>query len=174
MNILDVIMAVIVGFCLVRGLFRGLIKEITSIVGVFVGFYVAFYHYQVAAHVLSRVIGDKAYLNILSIIITFTLLFLAVGFVGILLKHLLKALDLGPADRVLGGGFGLVKAILIVAILLIPLTTFLPKDASLVKDSFFAPYVTTISEKIILAVPKEIKGRFAENLKVLKDSWKKQ
>ena len=39
MNILDILIVVIVGFCLVRGIFRGIVKEITSIIGVFVGFF---------------------------------------------------------------------------------------------------------------------------------------
>ena len=39
MNILDILIAVIVGFCLVRGIFRGIIKELTSIVGVVAGFF---------------------------------------------------------------------------------------------------------------------------------------
>jgi len=41
MNALDVVIAVIVGFCLIRGIFRGLIKELSSIIGVFAGFYFA-------------------------------------------------------------------------------------------------------------------------------------
>ncbi|MBW2176094.1 MAG: CvpA family protein, partial [Deltaproteobacteria bacterium] len=42
MTILDVLMIVIVGFCLIRGVFRGLIKEISSIIGVFAGYYAAY------------------------------------------------------------------------------------------------------------------------------------
>jgi membrane protein required for colicin V production len=82
-------------------------------------------------------------------------------------------LALGWADRVLGGTFGLVKAILIASLLLVPLTTFLPKESSLIRDSVLTPYVMTISEKIVVIVPKEMKKKFADNIKPLKEAWKK-
>lgn len=173
MNILDIVIAVTVGFCLVRGIFRGIVMELTSIAGVFVGFYGAYYLYSPVTNLISHVVADKPYLNAVSFLLTFVLLFLAVGLIGFLLKNLLKALELGWADRILGGVFGFFKAVLIVTLLLVPLTTFLPKDALLIRHSFLAPHVMTISEKMVLLVPKEMKEKFAENIKPLKEAWKK-
>ncbi len=173
MNILDIVIGVIVGFCLVRGLFRGTVKEITSIIGVFVGFYAAYTYYPVAGSLLSRFITNRSHLNIVSFFITFTVLFLAVGLLGIIFKHLLKVVALGWLDRIFGGTFGLVKALLIVSVLLVPLTTFLPQKSPVIKDSFLAPHVSTLSEKMIAVVPKEMKQKFGDNIKVLKDTWKK-
>jgi membrane protein required for colicin V production len=174
MNTLDVVIAVIVGFCLIRGVFRGIIKEVTSIVGVFVGLFGALFFYPVAASLISRFMANQAYVNILSFILSFTVLFLAVGFVGVVLKQMLKAISLGWADRVLGGVFGLLKAVLIASVLLIPLTTFLPKDASLVRDSLLAPHVMTITKKIVIIVPEEMKKQFADNIESLKEAWERQ
>ena len=173
MNVLDIVICVICGFCLVRGIFRGSIKEITSIVGVIAGFFVAYAYYPVVAKWLSEFMADQSYLNIVSFILTFLILFFAVGFLGVIFKHLLKAAKWGWADRVVGGILGIVKAALIVSVLLVPLTTFLSEDASLVKDSVLAPYVTTASEKIVTVVPKDMKEKFWHNIKVLKASWKK-
>jgi membrane protein required for colicin V production len=172
MNILDILIAVIVGFCLIRGIFRGIIKEVTSILGVFVGFFVAYNYYPVVAHLLSRLIVNKSYLNIVSFVLAFTVLFFAVGFVGVILKHVFKAAALGWADRILGGTFGLVKAILIVSVFLVPLTTFLPQKSPFIKDSFLAPYVCIISEKMVTIVPKEMKQKFGDNISALREAWK--
>lgn len=173
MNILDIVIGVILGFCLIRGIFRGTVKEITSIIGVFVGFFAAYTYYPVLGNWLSRLITNKSTLNIVSFLITFTIVFLTVGFIGILLRHALKAFALGWFDRIFGGTFGLVKAILIVSVLLVPLMTFLPQKAPIIKDSFLAPHVSTLSEKMITVVPKEMKQKFGDNIKALKDSWKK-
>ena len=173
MNALDILICVVVGFCLIRGFFRGIIGELTSIVGVFIGFYAAYAYYPIVGNWLSRLIANKAYLNIASFFITFTALFLAVGFVGIVLKHLLKAVALGWADRILGSTLGLVKAILIVSVLLVALTTFLPQKAPVIKDSLLAPYVSTISEKMVAVVPREMKQKFGDNINALKEAWKK-
>ena len=78
MNILDIVIGVILGFCLVRGIFRGTVKEIISIIGVFVGFYAAYTYYPIVGNWLSRLITNKSYLNIVSFFITFIIVFLAV------------------------------------------------------------------------------------------------
>ena len=173
MNVLDILIGVIVGFCLIRGIFRGLVKEIASIVGVFVGFYAAYTYYPVIAKWLSRLITDESYLNICSFFIIFTVLFLVVGFIGVVLKYLLKAVALGWADRILGATFGFVKAVLIVSVSLVALTTFLPQKNPVIKDSLLAPHVSTISENIVVVVPKEMKQKFGDNINALKKAWKK-
>jgi len=173
MNALDIVISLIGGFCLVRGIFRGSIKEITSIVGVFVGFYAAYTYYPLLGKWLSQFIVNQPYLNIVSFLLAFAIVFLAVGLVGVILKHLLKGASLGWSDRILGGLLGTLKAALVVSVLLIPIMTFLPQNHSLIKDSILAPYVTIASETIVAFVPKAMKERFGKNVKVLKSSWKK-
>jgi membrane protein required for colicin V production len=95
-----------------------------------------------------------------------------VGLVGVILKHVFKAVTLGWADRVLGGTFGLVKAILIVSVLLVPLLTFLPQKSPVIRDSLLAPYVSIISEKMVAIVPTEMKKKFGDNVKALREAWK--
>jgi membrane protein required for colicin V production len=173
MNPLDILICVILGFCLIRGIFRGSIKEITAIIGVFVGFYVAYSYYSVLATWLSEYIVNESYRNIVSFFLAFAIFFFAIGLIGALLKHLLKGASLGWTDRALGSILGLVKALLIVSILLIPITTYLPKNSPVIRNSVLAPYVSMASDKIIAVVPKDMKQRFWNNVKALRTSWKK-
>jgi membrane protein required for colicin V production len=172
MNILDIVILVILGFCLVRGIFRGIIKEVTSIAGVFVGFFVAYNFYPFVAVLISRFFTNEALLNIASFFLAFTILFLLVGLVGVILKHLFKAVALGWVDRLLGATLGFIKAVLIVSVLLVPLTTYLPQKTPVMKDSLLAPYATKISQVLVAVVPKEMKEKFHENINALKETWK--
>ena len=173
MNILDIFIGIIVGFCLVRGIFRGIVKEIASIVGVFVGFFAAYTFYPDVGNLLSGFFNDKSHLNIFSFFIIFTFMFLAVGFSGVILKNLLKGIALGWADRILGGTFGFVKGVLIVLVLLVSLTAFLPQKSPVIKDSILAPHLSTLSEKMVGVIPEEMKKKFNNNIKELKETWKK-
>jgi membrane protein required for colicin V production len=173
MNALDIAICMIGGFCLVRGLFRGIIKEITSIVGVLAGFYAAYTYYPLLASWLSDLIANESYLSIISFFIAFSVTFLTIGFLGVILKHIFKATAVGWADRILGGAFALIKAVLIVSVLLIPLAAFLPKDSAIIRHSRIAPHVTSTSEKMVATVPLEMKEKFQNNIKALKESWKK-
>ena len=71
MNLLDVIIAIIILFCLIRGIFRGLIKEIASIIGVFVGFYAAYTYYPLVTKYLKAWIHPSPYLNITAFLLLF-------------------------------------------------------------------------------------------------------
>lgn len=172
MNPFDILIIVILGYSLVRGLFRGLVKEVSSIIGVLGGFYAAYTYYVVLAGLLSGLIHDTAYLNILSFLIIFCGVLIIVGVLGVIIKYLLNIAFLGWVDRFGGVVFGVLKGILIVSILFITLTAFLPKGTAFIKNSELAPHVSWISEKMANVISKEMKQDFKAKLGELKKAWK--
>ena len=172
MNPFDIIIIVILGYSVVRGLFRGLVKEVSSIIGVLGGFYAAYTYYLLVAKMLAGVISNTAYLNILSFLIVFCAVLITVNVLGIIIKYLLNIAFLGWVDRICGVVFGFIKGVLIVSVLFIILTTFLPKGAPIIKQSLLAPHVSWISEKMTKVVSEEMKKEFASKLKEFKKAWK--
>ena len=173
MNLFDIIVIVILGYCLIRGIFRGLVKELSSIIGVFGGFYAAYTYYPVLAKPLSKWIANVGYLNILSFLIIFCGVFIVISILGIIINYLLKIVFLGWLDRVSGAMFGAMKGILIVSVLLIALTAFLPKNTPIIKDSLLAPYVTLVSEKMAKVISKDMKHDFSTKIATIKKAWGK-
>jgi membrane protein required for colicin V production len=174
MNPFDIFIIIVVGYSLIRGLFRGLVKEVSSIIGVLGGFYAAYSYYPIMAKLLSGLITNPSYLNILSFLIIFCTVLIVISILGVVIKYLMNVAFLGWVDRACGFGFGLVKGLLIVAVLFIILTTFLPKGAPLIKKSVLAPHVIWISEKMVNLVPKEMKKDFFGKLDEFKKAWKIQ
>ena len=172
MNPFDILIIVILGYCLVRGLFRGLVKEISSIIGVLGGFYAAYSYYTLVAKWLSRVIANTSYLHILSFLIIFCFVLIIINILGIIIKYLLDIAFLGWVDRIFGVIFGFSKGVLIVSILFIILTTFLPKGAPIIKNSLLAPHVIWVSESMAKVISKEMKQEFSDKLGELKEAWK--
>ena len=172
MNPFDILILVILGYSLVRGLFRGLVKEISSVIGVFGGFYAAYTYYKVLAGMLSGLIQDVSYLNILSFLIIFCGVLIVVSVLGVIIKYLLNITFLGWVDRIGGVVFGIAKGILIIAVLFISLTAFLPKGSAFLKNSVLAPHVSWISEEMAKVVSKEMKLDFTTKLGELKKAWK--
>jgi membrane protein required for colicin V production len=173
MNFLDIVLVIILSFCVIMGVFRGLIKELSSIIGVLGGFYAAFTYYMLVAKLLSKWITNTGYLNILSFLIIFCGVFIIISILGVIINYLLKIAFLGWLDRVLGSVFGAMKGILIVSVLLIALTAFLPKGTPVIKDSLLSPYVTLVSEKIAKVVSKDMKHAFSAKIETIKRAWKK-
>ena len=174
MNPFDILIIVILGYSLVRGLFRGLVKEVSSLIGVLGGFYAAYTYYKVLAGLLAGLIHDTSYLYILSFLIIFSGVLIIVGVLGVIIKYVLNISFLGWADRIGGIVFGVLKGILIVSILFITLTAFLPRGTAFIKNSELAPHVSWISEKLAEVVSKEMKLDFKAKLGELKKAWKIQ
>ena len=172
MNPLDILIIVLLGYGLIRGFFRGLVKELASIVGVIAGYFAAIHYFPVAAGYLKQWISDPAYLNIISFMLIFIGVCVVVTVLGIIIKYFLKVAYLGWADRILGIIFGFVKSVLIVAVLLMALTTFLPKSTPIVKESVLAPHVSHISQKLVYLIPKDLRNKYLQKFKELQRNWK--
>ncbi len=173
MNQFDILIVIIFGFCLIRGFFRGFIKEVSSVIGVLGGFYAAYTYYMDFSKLLSGWISDKSYLYIISFLIVFCGVFFIISIIGVVIKYILNIAFLGWIDRICGAGFGIIKATLITSILLITLTSFLPKGAPIVKDSMLSPHVSVIAEKMAKVIPKDMKHHFVSKIEEFKKAWKK-
>ncbi len=172
MNPFDFLVLIILGYGLVRGLFRGLVKEVASIIGVLGGFYLAYSYYGNLSGYLGWITANKGYQMILGFLIIFCGVLILVAGLAMVIKYLLKIAYMGWADRSGGAIFGLIKGMLIVSILFIILTAFLPKDAGLLKNSLLAPHVAWTSEKMARVVSDDMKKNFTSRLEDLKKAWR--
>jgi membrane protein required for colicin V production len=171
MNAFDILVAVILSYSLIRGLFRGLVKELASIIGVLGGFFAAYFFYGAAAGHLSGMVSNPAYRNILAFMVIFCSVVILVNLLAVVIKYVLNIVFLGWLDRLGGVAFGVVKGVLIVSVLFLVLTAFLPKGTPLIKDSMSAPYVSRVSEKLAALVSSDIKTEFSAKLDALKKVW---
>ncbi len=171
MNSLDYVLAGIVVFFLVRGVFRGLIKELSSIVGVLGGIYAAYTYYPQVAGLLARWITNPGYLNIISFLILFATVCLAVSIACVIIKYLMNITFLGWTDRIGGGIFAATKGILITAVLILVLTAFLPKNTTLIRQSLVAQNMMQLSAVLIQVAPEKMKHSFGAKMKELNKTW---
>ena len=172
MNPFDMLAIVILAFCVIRGVFSGLVKELSSVVGVIAGFYAAYTYYMQVSTFLSRWMTNAAYVNILSFLIIFCCIFFIISMIGVVIKYVLNIAFMGWFDRICGAGFGLLKGVLIVSVLLIIFTTFLPKGTPFIKDAMLAPHIALVSEKMAKVVSKDMKREFSVKIRDLKKFWK--
>lgn len=171
MNLLDYVLIVVLGYCLIRGIFRGLIKELSSIIGVFGGFYAAYSYYPLVAQPLSRWIANSGYLNIISFLILFVTIYLIVSITGVVIKYLMNVVFLGWTDRVCGALCGAIKGLLIAMVLILVLTTFLPKNAAVLRDSLVARNMMQFSATLVRVTSHDMKNLFGTKMKELNKTW---
>jgi membrane protein required for colicin V production len=174
MYLFDIIIFVILLYCIVRGVFRGLLKEMSSLVGVLGGFYAAYTYYTEAGKYLGRWITNTDYLNIISFSAIFICVFLVISILGIIIKYILKVVFLGWVDRFFGAIFGIIKGILIGSVILLVFTAFYSGSSKIISSSKTAPYLAFISNKMIKVTPKDLKREYQTKIKEIEKDWEKK
>jgi membrane protein required for colicin V production len=119
LNWVDVIITVVLLGFAVRGLMRGFLRELLSLVGLFLGLWIALLKFVP----LGEWVQHKFPLTEpLPFHIAFLVIFLSVasvaGLVGYLLHRVAKGLLMGWLDAMVGLGFGSIKGVMILTVLL--------------------------------------------------------
>ncbi len=167
MNTFDIIVIVVVSFCLIRGLFKGLVGEVSGIIAVIAGLYGAFTYYPMVAVYAEQWIASPGIRNLLAFFLLFSLIIFFIGLISILIRKLLKLVFLGWVDRMFGLVFGAAKGVLMMSVLFIMMTTFLPKNSSILKESISSPYLAQVSKAMMTFISKNEKKDFLKNLEGL-------
>lgn len=161
MGLLDVLILVVLAVFLIKGLLRGLLKEICSLLGLVLGGVFAFTFHLPLAQFLQDSAGLPAQVSVwaasLAIFLGVVIVFAVLGFV---LHRFVKIILLGGVNRLAGGVFGLLQAVVILAMLVLALGSQ-PAPAmarQMVASSHLAPPFATLG-KTILEEGRALLGR---------------
>ena len=174
MNTLDVVILLVLGITLVRGLFRGFVGEISSIVGLIIGFILANRYHEQVQPLAKSILPDQALANLVSYVLIFLTGVVVVLSIAALLRHLLKITLLGWLDRLTGATMGLIKGGLLCILIVLLLTTFLSPKAEILHTSRFAPYVNQFSSLLADLMPPNLRREFDEKSQPLREQWRER
>ena len=142
----DIIVIGLIAFSILVSLWRGFISEVLSLAGWVVAFFVASSFYPYLSSYLTQVnsvyLQNSEYLrNGIAAAILFILTLIVCGIITALLSKLIDTTGLSATDRVLGGAFGALRGILIVAAILFFVDTFSSaSQTELWKESQLIPH----------------------------------
>jgi membrane protein required for colicin V production len=123
MNTFDIIIAALLLFGFIRGLFKGLFVEIASLISLIAGVYGAIhFSYFVANFLVNRVSWEEKYITIVSFAITFAIIVLVIALLGKLFTKIADFASLGLLNKLLGGVFGALKIAVILSVVLLVFT----------------------------------------------------
>ena len=163
MNAADWIILGFLAFSVAGAAIGGFFFEAFQLAGWIVGYLLAAWQYPrlagwFAPHLKSPWVGEM----VAFLVIFFAVLVLA-SFIGRLARWLMKKASLSALDRVLGAVLGLVRGILVAAIVLTAAATFEPA-AGWLAQSQLAPYFLVGGRAAIWLAPTELRQRFYQGL----------
>jgi len=150
MTWIDFVIVIILGISLIRGFTDGLVKEVASLAALILGIWGAIRFSSLTAGKLYEWFDmNGQYVGIISFLITFGIIVVLVHFVGIFVDKMVKAVQLGFLNRLLGIVFGLFKSVLILSVFFVILNAidvrrpFLPKER--IEESLFYNPISDIA-----------------------------
>ena len=156
MTSFDYAVLAIIGLSVLLSVMRGFVREILALAGWIAAFFVAKVYTTQLAQLLPPSIPTEPLRLLAAFLILFLATLLVCSLLAIALSHIFKKMDLGWLDRCLGGAFGLVRGIVIVAVVvfLAGLTT-VPKDARWRNAMFSAPFEAIVTN-LLPWLPRDI------------------
>ncbi|MEP5339080.1 MAG: CvpA family protein [Algibacter sp.] len=125
MSVIDIVLASIILFGLVRGFMKGLFVEVASLVALIAGVYGAIHFSNFASDFLhTKVDWNEKTINIVAFAITFVIIILVIALAGKALTKLADFAALGIINKLLGATFGALKMGLILSVILIVFDRF--------------------------------------------------
>ena len=141
MNSIDSAIILIISLLTARGVWTGFVRQLSFIVALILAFIVAGRFYLVFSGFLSKFISTPQLAFIVTYLILFGAVYIAVTFSGLALKKFLKVSMLGGFDRFMGGLFGMAKGMFILILMFMVLAGMLSNSASFLKKSYFYPFL---------------------------------
>lgn len=125
MNILDIIIGIPVLWMAYRGFTKGFVIEITTLLALLLGIYIAInFSFYTSDMIQEYFTIEEKYMSILSFAITFVVVVIIIMLIGRLLEKFINMIALGFLDKLAGGLFGILKAVLIISAILLVINTF--------------------------------------------------
>lgn len=118
----DWIVVLIVGITAAFGLMRGFIAEVASLAAWVAGFIAVRLFYTPARAIFETASGSELIAAVAAVMGPFLLAVLLVKLIGSFLSNSAKGSVIGPVDRLLGLGFGLVKGFLAASLIFLLIT----------------------------------------------------
>ena len=119
MNYIDIVIAILLAFGLIRGYFKGFIVEITSLAGLVLGIYGAIHFSYFLSNILKNYVSwDASMMQLVSFAGTFIIILVLISILGKVFTKIAESIALGFLNKFLGALFGLLKVGLIVSVVL--------------------------------------------------------
>jgi membrane protein required for colicin V production len=176
MNLLDILLAVIIGISVATGFMAGFARVGVGFIATISGLIFGFWYYEGPALWIREHWTMPVNLsNMLGFFAVFLMFMLAGALVGKMLSKLFKWTGLGWLDRFLGGVFGLVRGAVLAVVCVAVIMAFTPKPMpTWMVGSQILPYTIDASNLVSKLAPTAVKEAFRDSMFEIRKLWQEE
>jgi len=160
---LDIFFIIIILITLIMGAVKGFLRQVIGLFAVIAGLFLAIEYYHPVSNVVFELIPHRIAANFLGFLFVFIVTLVLGWLIGISVSKVIKG-HVKLLDRVLGGGFGVLKGILICVVIVLALLIF-PINKRWLGESQLAPHCLQISKAFVYLFPEGLKEKFRTKYK---------
>jgi len=171
LNGFDIGLLVLACVLVLVGMARGLVRILIGIAALIAAFILAArFHRPLSEQLVAIEIGEEP-LRLLAYLMIFLGVMIAGGVAAYLVRRLLKVAMLSWADRLAGAALGLVAAMLLAALIVLPVVAYSPYSDRVLAGSLLAPYVTVVADLANQLAPEELSRAYRQGVEDLRRFW---
>jgi len=167
MTAADWVIVVVIVVSVIQAAISGFFHEAFGIAGLVFGYLLAAWNYWRLAARFAPYLKSMWFGEIAAFLIIFLAVLFLAGILGRMARQVVKEAGLSFVDRILGGALGLLRGILLVAVIIMSMAAFTPTSTWL-EGSELAPYFLVVGRAAIWVAPSELRGRFYQGLDLLR------
>ncbi len=172
-TILDLLVLILMTWCIVGSAMRGFVREVLGLATVLVAILLSAWLYHRAGPLFKDVVKTEN----LALFLAFSAIFLGTLLAGALaiwlITRFMKFAKLQMIDRLLGAAFGFIRGWVFGAVLLLGLTAF-DIQTERIRNSVLAPYLLPGARVIAIVTPYDLKARFLVGYRAVEKWWRDQ
>lgn len=166
LTVVDWVLLAVVLASAIAGLLRGIIRAVFSLAGLVLGVVLAGWYCERAGAAMQRWISSPLAARAVAFFLILLVIYVAAELLGRLARGAASVVGLGFADRAAGAGFGLLRAYVALAALLIPLAPYVVETEA-AKTSVLLPYFLSGAHGISFVLPQDLKQQIAAGIQKL-------
>lgn len=160
---LDLLILAVIGLSVITGLMRGFVKELVALGVWFLAIWLAYQYSWILDPWLKSYIKDISARTAVSFVLILFSILIAGGIINGLLSFILKRSGLNGTDRLLGMGFGLIRGVFIVGLVMTAVKmTALPYEDYAKNSTLYAKFDPVV-DWIYVFMPEFLKQAKAMN-----------
>lgn len=172
MNILDIILIIPILWLAYRGFRKGLIIELFTLAALILGVYVSIHFSDVVGRFLVEKLNLQSnHMSIIAFIVTFIGVVILVNILGRILEKFIDMIALGFINKMLGGIFGIAKAVIFLSVIIFVINMFDKKEKIFTEERREGSF---LYKPVALVVPSILPFLNLEDLNKYKDKLKKE
>ena len=171
-NWFDIALLAVLLCSVFAGLRAGFARVVVGLVATVVGLLAAFWCYGLVAAKILPYVHTPTVANIMGFFVILISVLILGALIAALISMLLKGVGLSWLNHLMGGVAGVVRGVLVIAVLVDALVAFSPSPTPhFLNESKLLPYASELSSALAVAAPRELKDAFDAQMGTIRQFW---